>query len=337
MDEVTNLVNVLRPQVKNYKERQIRSAILAEGYSEDITNKVIAELFKEQKIDNSTKENTEKKELNEPKSKETDKNYYLEVDKLLEELKKLHNIENNLEIPKREIYTNNSNLSNDATKRVIVGDVSSILENKKKELDSISIDPSDEDKIMLNDGKIINLNDYPRRDWRNYRDQGKTLAQIKNEKKETLRKEIYELKRNNQNIPQNSGEDISDMIFNQLKEKNVDVSDNRVRTVTQNEANKLKDQYKEKQIEKKELDLAVDNIYKQLEQNPNAEEQTLGKKENVTQNKKNNSNSDFSLNSDFNLDMNIDSNAKDSTDNSNDDFDLGLDLNLEDNKKNKKK
>lgn len=334
MDEVTNLVNVLRPQVKNYKERQIRSAILAEGYSEEVTNKVIAELFKEQKIDTVNQNKQEKKDLIESKPKDNEKNYYSEVDKLLDELKKLHNIENNLEIPKREIYTDNSNLNNDAPKRVIVGDVSTILENKKKELESISIDASDEDKIMLSDGKIINLNDYPRRDWRNYRDLGKTLAQIKNEKKEFLRKEIYELKRNSQNSSQNTGEDISDMIFNQLKEKNVDVSDNRVRAVTQTEANKLKDQYKEKQIEKKELDLAVDNIYKQLEQNPNAEEQTLGKKESVNQNKKDNLNSNFNLNSDFNIDMNLDSNSN-PNDNSNDDFDLGLDLNLDEKKKKK--
>lgn len=324
MDEVTNLVNVLRPQVKNYKERQIRSAILAEGYSEDIANKVVAELFKEQK-DIKVED---KKEVREIKDKETKKDYYLEVDKLLEELKKINNVESNLAIPKRVVVPE----TNNNQKRVVMDNVAAILESKQKELNEIVIEASDESKIVLKDGKIINLNDYPRRDWRTYRDQGKTLAQIKNEKKDALRKEIYELKRNSPtpNIVKDKEDEISDMIYNQLKEKNVDVSDQRVKTATQTEANKLREQYKEKQIAKQELDLAADNIYKQLTR-PSIDAPV--KKEPIEEKKK----EDSSLNlKSLDLDLNLDSNFNPKND-LKDDFDLGLDLNLDDKKKEKKK
>ncbi len=323
MDEITNLVNVLKPQIKNYKERQIKSAILAEGYSEEIANKVIAELFKQepQKTNNPIKE-----EIKENTNK---KDYYSEVDKLLDELRKTNNITNTLEIPKPNILESEPKIM---PNRRIVGDNNN-LEDKKKELDSIIIESGDEDKIVLNDGKIINLEDYPRRDWRTYRDQGKTLAQIKNEKKEALRKEIYELKRNSPETNSNTKEDISDMIFNQLKEKNVDVSDIKVRTATREEANRLRDEYKEKQIEKKELDLAVENILTQYEKEPNAENNKLGEKKEIKQEQKTNSNLDMDLGNDFNLNMDSESN----TNNDNNEFDLGLDLNLDDKKKEKKK
>lgn len=329
MDEITNLVNVLRPQVKNYKERQIRSAILAEGYSDDIANKVIAELFKEQKQEN--KDIIENKLPPENIKTNEKKDYYAEVDKLLLELRKINNIENNLEIPKKEFIK--QDISNNPKR--IIGNISNILEEKKKELDSIVIESGDDDKIILNDGKTINLNDYPRRDWRTYREQGKTLAQIKSEKKEALRKEIYELKRNNSNTNNNDEkkEDISDMIFNQLKERNVNVDDEKVKRVTRDESNKLREQYQEKQIEKKELDLAVDNIYKQLEQNPDAENNKLGEKKDIKKETKE-SNTDFNLGNDFNIDMNLDSNSENNAEN---EFDLGLDLNLNEKKKEKKK
>lgn len=286
--EVDKLTNILRNKSKTYNQNEIRTAIMAEGYSNDIAKAVIDKLYNNTKNEVLEKKEEEIKDI--PK-----KDYFEEVNSLLEELKKIHNVE--------ELKINHIQNENLDTK-ILDSDEISVL---KRELESIIINKNDDNIIITKDNKQINLNDIPRREWRTYRDNGKSIAEIKELKKQELRKKIYQLKQiQNQDSKENPKEiDMSEEIFKQVS------------NTEKKEIRRPEDNYKEQIQEKQKIEDAAENIYKQLQTNPEKEEDSEieKKKDKKDEKKKDNLNLD--------LDLDSGSNQNETTD---DDFELNLDL-----------
>lgn len=286
--EVDKLTNILRNKSKTYNQNEIRTAIMAEGYSNDIAKAVIDKLYNNTKNEVLEKKEEEIKDI--PK-----KDYFEEVNSLLEELKKIHNVE--------ELKINHIQNENLDTK-ILDSDEISVL---KRELESIIINKNDDNIIITKDNKQINLNDIPRREWRTYRDNGKSIAEIKELKKQELRKKIYQLKQiQNQDSKEKPKEiDMSEEIFKQVS------------NTEKKEIRRPEDNYKEQIQEKQKIEDAAENIYKQLQTNPEKEEDSEieKKKDKKDEKKKDNLNLD--------LDLDSGSNQNETTD---DDFELNLDL-----------
>lgn len=376
--EIDKLVEILGKQVGKYNEKQIKGAILAEGYEEDVALQVLDKLFPKQakpetvveikplkeepkpteqpkETQRPTRPNVQKQEIVPETKVDVEKqDYYTEVNYLLNQLKTLNTIK------KPEIQTPNLikqdpivTQTNTITKPN--GDVNAQIELKKQELQKIKIENDDDTKIILNDGKIINLNDYPRREWRNYRDNGKTIAESKEEQIQKLRNDIYALKRQsgrgNEVIQE---ENISQKIKERVKQRSHGrIPENKLDLASRDEAEKLREKYKDAEVERQDLDTAADNIYIQMMKNPNiygdepntednkTDKQINNKNTGNKQDEKKKENKTNELNTDeFNLDSNfsLDSSNIDNNNNSNDlgnEFDLGL--NLDDDKDKKKK
>ncbi|PIU22636.1 MAG: hypothetical protein COT14_00280 [Candidatus Diapherotrites archaeon CG08_land_8_20_14_0_20_30_16] len=375
--EIEKLVDILKPQAKKYSQKQIKSAILSEGYDEDTVQAVLDILYPvENKKPNTSKEEarTERRkqeigETRQSQKQETtvqqavqqkptgdentqkeeykDKDYYKEVNYLLGQLKEINKTKitplKELELTNTQFAQTTKTNSLSATN---LQDLNTQIEKRRQELNSIKIEPDDDSKIILSDGKIINLNDYQRRDWRNYRDKGKTLAETKEEQIQKLRQEIYALKRQagrekevtqEENISKKISERVRQRSHGRIPEKQLDIA-------SKNAAENLREKYKTEEIERKDLDTAADNIYIQMTKNPNIygdeekkEEKEKDKKvENKNNEKKKESDelSDLNISTDFNLDSG--SEIKDIGE----EFNLGLDLNLnedENKQKDKKK
>ncbi len=375
--EIDKLVDILSKQKDKYSEKQIKNAILAEGYSEDMAKDVLAKIYakdQKQEVPIVTKQASrsserEKVKTDEIKSQEPIKeipkevppaikqntDYYSEVNLLIDQLKEINKVKKmdistpNLLKDNEIITTQNNNLQtnnlqNNSSSQINSNDVNQQIEFKKQELAKIKIETEDDVKIIIKDGTIINLNDYPRREWRSYRDQGKSVAENKEEQMQKIRMEIYALKRQSgrsQEVTQE--ENISKKISDRVRLKTGNrVPEKRIEIASKNEAEKLREKYKSEEIERKDLDTAVENIYTQMMKNPNiydddktsentnSQTNQTQKQENKTASQKTDELNDMSLDTNFNLDSN------NSNDNSgNGEFDLGLDLSLDDKKKKK--
>lgn len=359
--EIDKLVEILSKQKQKYNEKQIRNAILAEGYSEDIANQVLAKIFpkeekpaEEPKIEKRSQRFERAKEQQTPEPVQETKtempktenlDYYSEVNALINQLKEINKVKKaELVMPNMIKETNfTSNVSNTSVASN-TNDINKQIELKKQELAKIKIENDDDIKIITKDGKTINLNDYPRREWRNYRDNAKTIAETKEEQMQKLRQEIYALKKQagrSQEVVQE--EHISEKIRDRVREKaHGRIPETRLDIASKNEAEKLREKYKSEQIEKQDLETAAENIFVQMTKNPNIYDDV--KSEDKTETKTNktseetpkenkNELNDMSLDTNFSLDS-MDSN---SSSNESNEFDLGLDLNLDDKKKEKKK
>jgi len=345
--KIDKLVEILKKETSKYNEKQIKSAILAEGYSEDTAKAVLEKLFPKSEAKKSPEKKVEhvphRQETKKPeKRKENPKeelkgkiDYYKEVNYLLSKLKEINTVK------KPEIKTPNIlgeyKGATKEEKNISNSEINSQIEMKKQELAKIKIEPGDDLKIIDKDGKIIDLNNYPRRDWRKYRDLGKTIAETKEEKMQKLRSEIYDLKRRaGKSKEVEIEEQLSKRIAERVKQRShTRFSEKRLDLASKNEAEKLREKYKNKEIEKKDFETAVENIYTQMKKNPGVykedesenkkESNTETKKENKTETKESekdnkkqeNNEADISLESDTNLDNNDLSKE----------FDLGLNLN----------
>jgi len=334
--ETEKLIEILSKQKDKYSEKQIYSAIIAEGYSKDIANEVIDKLYPKKEIiqkpnssgtkimheikKSPTEEIRIEKEIKE--EPRTNDDFYKEVNYLLEELKRINKIPT-LEIQKTEKKEDVNNAVKETN-----NDIDKKIEEKKKELNEIKILPNDDVKMII-DNKEINLNDYPRREWRNFRDKGKTILEIKEEKMQNIRQEIYALKRNaGRNNEIEEEENISEKLKQRLREKTHGrYSEKTLDINARNEAEKLRDKFKTKEIERKELDTAVENIYKQLQQNPNIypEEESPEKKQKEEDKTKEKKKELKEEQTEIKEELIIPENNEIKTD-LKDEFDLGLDL-----------
>jgi hypothetical protein len=384
--EVDKLVEILTKQVGKYNEKQIKGAILAEGYSEDTVSSVMQRLFpkpevkQEVKPETKTEVKVESKEevKDEPKTssrpsrpipqkeetkvvvqevpKEAPKvetkvdvdkqDYYKEVNYLLDQLKSL-NIVKKPEIQNPNLIKQETPVANVVAKP---GDLNAQIDAKKQELLKIKIENDDDVKITLQDGKIINLNDYPRREWRNYRTNGKTLAETKEEQMSKLRSEIYALKKQaGRGNEVTQEEHISQKISDRVRLKSHGrIPEKRLEIVSKNEAERLREKYKSEDVERQDLDTAADNIYIQMMKNPNIygddsnedskkdDKKTDVKKDNTKIEEKKPEIKTENKNDEFNLDTNFSLDSPGSNSDLGNEFDLGLDL-TQDNKKEKKK
>jgi len=382
--EIDKLVEILGKQTSKYNEKQIKNAILAEGYDEDTATAVINKLFPKGKEDNNKGKAQEQKEIKQEQKQETKQDnkatiekqepkiaiiekqdlsldpdkqdYYKEVNYLLDQLKSLNSVK------KPELSNPNMNIQNTTASQIITNkqetktnsDLNSQIDSKKQELLKIKIESDDNIKIQTTDGKIINLNDYPRREWRNYRDKGKTLAEAKEEQMQKLRNDIYALKKQaGRGNEVQQEENISQKIKERVRQKSHGrIPEKRLEIESQNEAEKLREKYKDKEVERQDLDTAADNIYIQMTKNPNiyddaSEEnktddkkepenkKTITKQDTKKETQKNDNEFDLGLNLDSgNSDFNLSSDLNTQNDLGNE-FDLGLNLN-DDSDKNKK-
>ena len=262
--EIDKLVEILSRQKDKYSEKQIKNAILAEGYSEDTAKEVLAKIYiKDQKLQEQTRqelkqerpnnrqERTIQKESKQNTTQEIQKqeqniDYYSEVNALLSQLKEINKIKKpeistpNLLKETNQFSNLDSNLKSNNTNNVAINlnDLNKQIEMKKQELQKIKIETDDDIKIVTKDGKIINLNNYPRREWRNYKTDTKTIAETKEEKMQKLRQEIYALKKlagRNQEVTQE--EKISESIKERVKQKaHGRLPENRIDIEAKNEA-----------------------------------------------------------------------------------------------------
>lgn len=273
-NEIEKLVEILQTQTKSYSDKQIKSAILAEGYSEEIANAVVEKLYpaRQQQEALATKQkefilanettNTKQKdtvkieeqryrgrrEAKELTTKEPatinkeEKNHFKEVDYLIGELKNLGDVKAP-DIGTPELFSEQERKQNGLSS-VSKDNIETQIAAKKEQIAKIKITAEDEEKVQTDKGKIINLKDFPRRDWHIYKDKGKTIAEIKNEEINKIKNEINELRRSSHGSGQR--EDMQESSSERMREK-----------------------HKEKEIEREYESTAAENIYTQMKKNPN--------------------------------------------------------------------
>lgn len=113
------------------------------------------------------------------------------VDELLNELKKLGS-ENKETIHEENKYTTVTSETNSQKPSETTN--LEQLENEIKKLEE-DIKKTNEYQFQLNDGRIVDLNTIPRREWRNYNNKGKLLSEIKQNELRALKRRLLELKR----------------------------------------------------------------------------------------------------------------------------------------------
>lgn len=264
-NEIEKLVEILQTQTKTYSDKQIKSAILAEGYSEEVAIAVVAKLFparqQQEALSTKQKEFIQANETPNTKQKDTvkieeqryrgrreaelkpeikeEKNHFKEVDYLIDKLKNLGDVKSP-EIGTPELFNAEEKKQN--------GLASVNVENqiiaKKEQIAKIKISVEDEEKVQTDKGKIINLKDFPRRDWHIYKDKGKTIAEIKQEQINKTKNEITELRRSSHGG--GSREEMQESSSERMREK-----------------------HKEKELEREYESTAAENIYTQMKKNPN--------------------------------------------------------------------
>lgn len=266
--DIDMLYTLLEKHKDKYGRDDVIKAIIDEGYSKEIAQDVANKLYGSQKTQNNEdkvatmlqKEVAKTKPVENPKDQKiTDKkelvkvqNYFEDVDKLLIELREL--------IPKQDIKIESEHKSselNNAEQKTISNSVDPRIAKLTEEISSLEkeISTINSDMILTNDGKIIDLNNYPRREWRIYRENGKSLYDVKYT---VLREKKRELKELQRNIEQGT---------------------------EQNEVRRHRDEKKEEVIDtpkrnrngqNKENDDVVDIIYEQVKNNPDAQSKSFG-------------------------------------------------------------
>ncbi len=342
-NEIEKLVEILQTQTKTYSDKQIKSAIMAEGYSEEIANAVVEKLYpaKQQQEALATKQkeyiqanetsNTKQKdpvkveeqrsrgrretkeiEINKTKINE-EKNHFKEVDYLIGELKNLGDVKSP-EIGTPELFSAEEKKQNGLAS-VSKENIENKIAAKKEEIAKIKITVEDEEKVQTDKGKIINLKEFPRRDWHIYKEKGKTIAEIKQEQIDKLKNEINELRRSSHGGSQR--EEMQESSSERMREK-----------------------HKEKEKEREYESTAAENIYTQMKKNPNIygdENEEKIKKENASEvreerrkpiaKKQENEMQETESEKEFNLDSETqDLNSVDLNSNLEEEFNLNLNL-----------
>ncbi len=333
-NEIEKLVEILQSQTKTYSSKQIKSAILAEGYSEEVADSVIEKLYptKQQEdlytkqkefIEANENEKTKMKDVAEEekenyKSKRYDreaykkqieikeeKDHFKDVNYLIGELKNLGDVKSP-EINAPELFNKEDNTAGEISV-VKKENFETQITKLKEEIAKIKIVDEDYEKVQTDKGKIINLKDYPRRDWHIYKDKGKTIAEIKEEQINKLRDQITELRRSSRGGSQRE----------ELQESN---------------SERMREKHKEKELEREYTSTAAENIYTQMKKNPNIyenEENKSKETEKITEEKKIEKKKikDEMQEPEFNLDSETqDLNSVDLNSNLEEEFNLNLNL-----------
>lgn len=287
-NEIEKLVEILQSQTKTYSSKQIKSAIMAEGYSEEVANAVVEKLYptkQQEDLLNKQKDFIQANETNKTKMKDTteeeeeshkphrynrgiekkpeeiieERDHFKDVNYLIGELKNLGDIKSP-EINTPELFNKEDNTAGEISV-VKKENIETQITKLKEEIAKIKITVEDEEKVQTDKGKIINLKDYPRRDWHIYKDKGKTIAEIKEEQINKLRDQITELRKSSRG--------------GQREEQKETGSE------------RMREKYKEREAEREYTSTAAENIYTQMKKNPNIYDEeidkTKGKEANETE------------------------------------------------------
>ncbi len=352
---INKLIETLKRQKNRYSKDELYKILIKEGYDESTVNAVMGQLYPNENKDTKTSKNDPfdliYSQLNELK----------ELSKIPEDKLILKKSEENVNSPEIKKSTNIPNVNKDSNEN---NEKITALEREINNIES-ELNKINEDIYLLDDGTTVDFADIPRREWRNYRDRGKPLIDIRREELRIKKRELAELKRNSEQTSTNLNTDseqkgehhkqrvdkLKEEVYNEIKTKHRhNLSKDDVKNIT-----KVNIIAKEEPLTEEEIDTLSETIFDQINSqsitNNVSESKTIEtvknkdldiNKENIKRQDKNILELDFDndkpkqksnldeLGLDFDLDSGLENDS-----NELDDLNLDLDLNLEDKKKKK--